>query len=101
MDCGRQCVEQAIRHPETLRDTRRRVSSGYSRGFPIWSMPGAGRSRYPLAPSFAVVFKELGVEAMNKKYRSVLLASLVPAVVLGGVFAVVQAQNAGALAKAT
>jgi cell migration-inducing and hyaluronan-binding protein len=32
---------------------------------------------------------------MSKKYRSVLLASLVPACLLGGVFAVVQAQNAG------
>jgi cell migration-inducing and hyaluronan-binding protein len=32
---------------------------------------------------------------MSKQYRSVLLASLVPAVLLGSVFAVVQAQNAG------
>jgi hypothetical protein len=39
---------------------------------------------------------------MSGRSRSVLLASLVPAVLLGGVFAVVQAQNAGApAAKAT
>src|SRR5688572_2177066 len=39
--------------------------------------------------------------AMGPRSRSVFLASLVPAVLLGGVFAVVQAQNAGAPAKAT
>ena len=39
---------------------------------------------------------------MSGRSRSVLLASLVPAVLLGGVFAVVQARNAGApAAKAT
>src|SRR5688572_2333547 len=39
---------------------------------------------------------------MSKRSRSVFLASLVPAVLLGGAFAVVQAQNAGApAAKAT
>src|ERR671913_161648 len=38
---------------------------------------------------------------MGARSRSVFLASLVPAVLLGGVFAVVQAQNAGAVAKAT
>src|SRR5918993_3499443 len=38
---------------------------------------------------------------MGARSRSVFLASLVPAVLLGGVFAVVQAQNAGAAAKAT
>src|SRR5688572_22119223 len=39
---------------------------------------------------------------MSARSRSVLLASLVPAVLLGGVFAVVQAQNAGApAARAT
>src|SRR5918999_2816642 len=38
---------------------------------------------------------------MGARSRSVFLASLVPAVLLGGVFAVVQAQNAGAPAKAT
>src|SRR5687768_12160774 len=38
---------------------------------------------------------------MGARSRSVFLASLVPAVLLGGVFAVVQAQNAGASAKAT
>src|SRR5262245_43372841 len=38
---------------------------------------------------------------MSERSRSVLLASLVPAVLLGGVFAVVQAQNAGTPAKAT
>ena len=38
---------------------------------------------------------------MGGRSRSVFLASLVPAVLLGGVFAVVQAQNAGAPAKAT
>src|SRR5687767_15872758 len=42
-----------------------------------------------------------GLIAMGARSRSVLLASLVPAVLLGGVFAVVQAQNAGASAKAT
>ncbi|HWL63863.1 MAG TPA: G8 domain-containing protein, partial [Steroidobacteraceae bacterium] len=36
---------------------------------------------------------------MIKKYRPVLLATLVPAVLLGGVFTVVQAQNAGAQAS--
>ena len=36
-----------------------------------------------------------GVDAMTKRYRSFLLASLVPAFLLGSVFAVVQAQNAG------
>ena len=46
--------------------------------------------------------KITGVIAMSGRSRSVLLASLVPAVLLGGVFAVVQAQNAGApAAKAT
>src|SRR5690349_11248400 len=38
---------------------------------------------------------------MSKKNRSILLYSLVPAFVLGGVFAVVQAQNAKAPAKPT
>ncbi len=38
---------------------------------------------------------------MSRKNRSNLLYSLVPAFVLGGVFAVVQAQNAGTAAKAT
>ena len=39
---------------------------------------------------------------MSGRSRSVLLASLVPAVLLGGVFAVAQAQNAAApAAKAT
>src|SRR4051794_24944756 len=38
---------------------------------------------------------------MGARSRAVFLASLVPAVLLGGVFAVVQAQNAGAPAKAT
>ena len=38
---------------------------------------------------------------MGARSRSVFLASLVPAVLLGGVFAVVQAQNAGAPARAT
>src|SRR5688500_5245017 len=38
---------------------------------------------------------------MGARSRAVFLASLVPAVLLGGVFAVVQAQNAGASAKAT
>src|SRR5689334_3169274 len=38
---------------------------------------------------------------MGARSRSVFLASLVPAILLGGVFAVVQAQNAGAPAKAT
>ena len=39
---------------------------------------------------------------MSGRFRSVLLASLVPAVLLGGIFAVAQAQNAGApAAKAT
>src|SRR5687768_17669771 len=38
---------------------------------------------------------------MGARSRSVFLASLVPAVLLGGVFAVVQAQNAGTPAKAT
>src|SRR5687767_10019268 len=42
-----------------------------------------------------------GVIVMGARSRSVFLASLVPAVLLGGVFAVVQAQNAGAPAKAT
>jgi hypothetical protein len=41
----------------------------------------------------------MGVDAVSKPYRSVLLASLVPAVLLGGVFAVVQA--AAPAAKAT
>src|SRR4051794_36939046 len=38
---------------------------------------------------------------MGARSRAVFLASLVPAVLLGGVFAVVQAQNAGAPAQAT
>ena len=38
---------------------------------------------------------------MGARSRSVFLAWLAPAVLLGGVFAVVQAQNAGAPAKAT
>src|SRR5688500_17553823 len=38
---------------------------------------------------------------MGARSRSVFVASLVPAVLLGGGFAVVQAQNAGASAKAT
>src|SRR5688572_29748007 len=36
-----------------------------------------------------------GVAAMTHRYRSFLLAPLVPAVLLGSLFAVVQAQNAG------
>jgi cell migration-inducing and hyaluronan-binding protein len=38
---------------------------------------------------------------MRKPYRPVVLASLVPALLLGGVFAVVQAQEAGTPARAT
>src|ERR1041384_8206470 len=38
---------------------------------------------------------------MGAGFRSAFLASLVPAVLLGGVFAVVQAQNAGAPARTT
>jgi cell migration-inducing and hyaluronan-binding protein len=38
---------------------------------------------------------------MSRKNRSILLYSLVPALVLGGAFAVAQAQNAGATAKPT
>ena len=41
-----------------------------------------------------IVF-EYGVDAMTQRYRSFLLASLVPAFLLGSLFAVVQAQNAG------
>src|SRR6188508_2386669 len=37
-----------------------------------------------------------GVHAMRRRYRLFLLVSLVPAFLLGSVFAVVQAQNAGA-----
>ena len=43
----------------------------------------------------------MGVDAVNKPYRSVLLASLVPAVLLGGLFAAVQAQSAAAAARPT
>jgi cell migration-inducing and hyaluronan-binding protein len=39
-----------------------------------------------------------GVDAVSKKHRSFLLVSLVPALLLGSVFAVVQAQNAGSSA---
>ncbi|HWL62897.1 MAG TPA: G8 domain-containing protein [Steroidobacteraceae bacterium] len=38
---------------------------------------------------------------MSRKNRSIILYSLVPALLLGGVFAAVQAQDAGAPAKAT
>src|SRR6185436_20634715 len=36
------------------------------------------------------------VDSVSKRHRSFLLASLLPAFLLGSVFAVVQAQNAGA-----
>src|SRR5262245_62495289 len=39
----------------------------------------------------------MGVDAMRKRYRLFLLLSLVPAFLLGSVFAVVQAQNAPAV----
>src|SRR5919198_213955 len=39
----------------------------------------------------------MGVDAMKKRYRLFLLWSLVPAFLLGSVFAVVQAQNAPAV----
>src|SRR5690606_6930044 len=37
-----------------------------------------------------------GVRQMSKRSRSILAATLIPAILLGGVFAAVQAQNAGA-----
>jgi hypothetical protein len=37
----------------------------------------------------------MGVDSVSKQHRSFLLASLIPAFLLGSVFAVVQAQNAG------
>jgi len=43
----------------------------------------------------------MGVDAMSRKNRSILLHALVPAFVLGGAFAVVPAQNAGAAARPT
>src|SRR5436309_1132031 len=42
----------------------------------------------------------MGVDAMRKRYRLFLLLSLVPAFLLGSVFAVVQAQNAPAVKQA-
>jgi cell migration-inducing and hyaluronan-binding protein len=48
---------------------------------------------------FRFAYNYLGRHAVSRKNRSILLYSLVPAVLLGGVFAVVQAQNAGAPAK--
>jgi len=36
----------------------------------------------------------MGVDSVSKRHRSFLLASLLPAILIGGVFAVVQAQNA-------
>src|SRR5690606_4247443 len=44
----------------------------------------------------AALTKSRGFIAMGKRSRSAIAAALVPAVLLGGVFAVVQAQNAGA-----
>jgi hypothetical protein len=42
--------------------------------------------------------QETGVDVMSRKSRSFLLMSLVPAVLIGGVFAAVTAQNAGSSA---
>src|SRR4051794_25993244 len=59
-------------------------------------------SRYLPAPhNIGPYSGNQGVIAMGERYRSVFRASLVPALLLGGVFAVVQAQNAGPLAKPT
>src|SRR5690606_14599153 len=57
----------------------------------------------PLPLEYGVVFQgtgllrnKYGVDAMEKQYRSVLLTSLIPALLLSGVFTVAQAQEAGA-----
>jgi len=53
-------------------------------------------------PDIGLKSEDHGGCRMSGRSRSVLLASLVPAVLLGGIFAVAQAQNAGApAAKAT
>ena len=61
-------------------------------------MPDRGQSRYPVALKSGV-FK--GEELMSRKSRSFVLVSLVPALVLAGVCATAQAQNAGSAAKPT
>src|SRR5262245_43671346 len=53
-------------------------------------------SRYSSPIINWVIFRVLGVDAMRKRYRLFLLVSLVPTFLLGSMFAVVQAQNAGA-----
>jgi cell migration-inducing and hyaluronan-binding protein len=59
-------------------------------------MLGAKDSRYPHVAHRARRHLEItGVGSVRKQYRSVLLASLVPACLLGGVVTAVQAQNAG------
>src|SRR5436190_1805138 len=55
--------------------------------------------RYALPPRFLVIFQCGEVNSVSKRHRSFLLASLLP-ILLGSVFAVVQAQNAGAPAVA-
>src|SRR6185369_8194615 len=59
------------------------------------------RANLPPLTDIGLNSESRGVIAMSGRSRSVLLASLVPAVLLGGVFAVAQAQNAAAPAKAT
>ena len=66
---------------------------GYSLGVRRVLRAGS-RSALPLR--FSVVLRVRRVDFMSKKHRSFLLASLLPAFLLGSVFAVVQAQNAGA-----
>src|SRR5687767_3925287 len=51
--------------------------------------------RAMLCPLRFLVIFQYGVDSMRKQHRSFLLASLLPAFLLGSMFAVVQAQNAG------
>src|SRR5688572_22978208 len=53
----------------------------------------AGRQIIALPLRFLAIFRIRGVDAVSKHHRSFLLASLIPAFLLVGVFAVVQAQE--------
>src|SRR5687768_9637257 len=89
------------RRPGVLCGTRLFCSgSRVSDGTFARCVPGAGLSRQVLPLRFLVMFAYRRVDSVSKHHRSFLLASLLPAFLLVGVFGVVQAQQ-GRSASAT
>ncbi len=95
------CGTTLRRRPYTAGACAGRVKLGPFRIARLPDILGVRQSRYPLLPSLGAIFKFGGLMIMNKKSRSVLLLSFVPAFLLGGAFAVAQAQNAAPAATPT